>query len=73
VCGSFGETDILSLNFKQPDSDRPHCSIIATKNSPVVVEIMHELDLLTLLANHAWNSKLENLTEAIQSESSGMT
>ncbi len=35
---------------------------------------MHELDLLTLLANHAWNSKLENLTEAIQrSENSGMT
>jgi hypothetical protein len=63
--GRFGETDTLSLNFKQPDSDRPHCSITATKNSPVVVEIMHELDLLALLAN---------LTEAIQrSESSRMT
>lgn len=74
VSGSFGETDTSSLNFKQPDSDRPHCSITATKNSPVVVEIMHELDLLTLHANHTWNSKLENLTEAIQrSESSGMT
>jgi hypothetical protein len=65
VYGSFGETDTSSLNFKQPDSDRPYCSITATKNSPVAVEIMHELDLLTLLANHAWNSKLENLTEVI--------